>query len=286
MIRFLLQRLLLLADRLAAVAVSLLLLMELAFCVLGGSDRHVWATDSWRAPGGEFAAEGDGWGRVLADRTPVTLRAAAIAWGGALLIGYSWGILGARLRRFRATRWIALPFHSFACVPGFFFVVLVAIYSCYQWQRPGFANEVVVETGPDLLGWWHALVVALPALAGAAAWQLRAVSYEVEREAVRPFVKGLYLAGYRDDDIFYGNVCRRARSALAGQLDRTLPFILGSHVVVEWAFRYEGVGSLLVEATRADRYEGIFLSGLWMAAAIGVASLAREVGERFTAVDR
>jgi len=162
-------------------------------------------------------------------------------------------------------------------VPGFWFVVLVAIYSYFHWQRPGFANDLVVERGPDLLTWWHAAVVALPAMAGGAAWQIRAVAAVLERETARPWVRGLFVAGANDEEIFYGRAIPRAAVSLAALLDRPVAAILGSLVVVESAFRYPGLGSLLVESVRLGSYPGILLASLSLAAIVLVATLLREL---------
>src|SRR5690606_25177278 len=122
---------------------------------------------------------------------------------------------------------LAAPFAAFACAPGFWFVGLVAIYSYFHWQRPGFAGDLVVERGPDLLAWWNAAVVALPAAAAGIASQIRAAAGALEREAARPWARGLFVAGANDEEIFYGHALRRAAPALIDLADRPLPVLLG-----------------------------------------------------------
>lgn len=276
MARIVLQRLLVSVIRFAAAGLALIVLIELAFCVIGGSDRHIWKAESYGPVPPELSARPVSWAGLLEDRVRVSLPVFVICVPGILLIGYSWGVLGARLRRFHGARLLAAPFSLFACVPGFWFVILVAIYSYFQWKRPGFANDLVVEQGPDLLTWWHAGVVALPALAAGAAWQIRAVSTVLEREATRPYLRGLFVAGYSEEDIFYRNAFRRALPSLFALSDRTFSALVGSLVCLEYAFRYPGIGSLLVESVRLGSYGGILVSALALAAFLTAGVLVSE----------
>lgn len=274
MIRFLFQRALMMILRLLVSALVLLALIECGFVIFGGGDRHVWEISLSRTAPVELG--GGRWFELLLTRAANSGIVLLFAFGGGLLVGYSWGILGGRLRKFGGAIVLAAPWNLLSCVPAFWFVVVTAIYSFFQWQRPGFANDLVVETGPDLLRWWNAAVVALPLLGLAASWQLQAVADTVEREAARPFVKALFLAGYRDEDIFYSNILKRSRPKMINLFDRVLPAILGGLVIAEWAFHYEGMGSLLVDSVKAGSYAGIFLCGMWMSLLIGMTSLLRE----------
>jgi peptide/nickel transport system permease protein len=277
MARIVLQRLLVSMIRFAAAGIALIVLIEFAFCVIGGSDLHVWKPDSYGPVPPELSPRPVSWAGLLEDRVRVSLPVVVLCVPGILLVGYSWGLLGARLRRFRGARLLASPFSLFACVPGFWFVGLVAIYSYFHWRRPGFANDLVVERGPDLLTWWHAAIVALPALAAGAAWQIRAVSDVLEKEVTRPYLRGLFMAGYSEEDIFYRNAFRRALPQLFAISGSTLSSVAGSLVCLEYAFRYPGIGSLLVESVKLGSYGGILLSALSLAAPLSLAVLIGEV---------
>jgi peptide/nickel transport system permease protein len=277
MIRHLLQRCLVASIRFTAAAIGLLLLMEFSFVVLAGSKVHVWDPAAYGAVPAELSPRPAGWGRLLRARGEASGRILLLAVPSVLLIGYSWGILGARLRRQRVATLLAAPFAGFACAPGFWFVGLVAIYSYFHWQRPGFANDLVVERGPDLLAWWHAAVVALPALAAGAAWQIRAVAAVLEREVAQPRLRSAFIAGAPDEEIFYRRALRRSRSALFALADRAVPALLGGLVVLEPAFRYPGIGSLLVESIRLGSYPGILLASLSLTALATVATVLREI---------
>lgn len=277
MIRHLLQRLLVALARLLVLGLATLALIEFSFVVIGDSEQHIWSRGAYGAVPQELAPDPFTWEGLIRVRAVATARVLILVIPSVLLIGYSWGILGARLRRYRLARLLAAPFAVFACVPGFWFAVLVAVYSYFHWQRPGFANDLVVERGPDLLAWWHASVVALPAMAGAAAWQIRAVAAVLERETTRSWVRGCFVAGANDEEIFYGRAIPRAASSLASLLDRPVAAIVGSLVVIESAFRYPGLGSLFVESVRLGSYPGILLAALCLAGMVLVATLLREL---------
>ncbi len=283
MIRHVLQRLLVAMIRFAAAGIGLLLLMELAFCVIGGSDRHVWDAESYASVPAELASPPRLWEDLLRERLAATGRVLLLAVPGILLVGYAWGILGARRRRYGAIGLLSAPFAAFACVPGFWFVTLVAIHSYFHWQRPGFADDLVVERGPDLLSWWHAAVVALPGMAAGIAWQIRAVAAELEREATRPWMRSLFVEGANNEEIFYDHVLRRSVPNLAALADGAVPALLGSLVVLEPAFRYPGLGSLLVESIRLDSYPGILLAALSLSAIATAATFLRELAAPPTA---
>ncbi len=277
MLRIVLQRLLVSILRFAAAGLALLALMEFSFCVLGGSDRHVWEAASYGPVPPELSPRPVSWAGLFEDRVRTSLPVLLLCVPSIFLIGYSWGVLGARLRRFHGARVLAAPFSLFACVPGFWFVVLVAIYSYFHWGRPGFGNDLVVEGGPDPLTWWHAAVVALPTVAAGAAWQIRAVSDVLEKEVTGSYVRGLFLAGYSDEDIFYRNAFRRALPRLVAVSGGTLSSVAGGLVCLEYAFRYPGMGSLLVESVKGGEYGGVLLSALSLAAFLSAMALFSEI---------
>tara|TARA_R110002096_G_scaffold46589_6_gene124301 strand:+ start:3790 stop:4647 length:858 start_codon:yes stop_codon:yes gene_type:complete len=281
MVRFIIQRWLVYVARVCGAGIFALLLIELAYCVFGGSDRHVWLVSSYEGVPVQFSREANGWWTLACGRFWNSFFVILIAYGGTLIIGYSWGVLSARLSRWKVSSLLSLPFSVFACVPGFWFVISVAVYSYFEWQRPGFANEVVVETGPDLMSWWYAGVVALPLLMTATAWQIRAVSESIEREAGNPFVKGLHVSGYRNEEIFYANIMRQSWKELIGLSDKMLPFIMGGIPCLEWAFGYNGLGSLFIDSVRGGYYEGVLLCCIWVSLTIGLITMIRELGVRF-----
>lgn len=277
MIHYLVQRLLVAALRFAAAALGLAALAELAFGVLGEGKVHLWSEEAFAGVPTALDPRNPAWSGLLLERGAATGRILLLAIPTVWLVGYAWGMLGARFRRQRGARLLAAPFAAFACAPGFWVVGLVAVLSYHHWQRPGFAGDVVVEAGPDLLAWWDAAVVALPLAAAAAAWQIAAVARTIESEASRPWVRGLFAEGIDDESVFYRHVLRRAAPKLIALADGSLPALFGGLVVVEAAFRYPGVGALVVESVRLGSLSGVLVASLALAAAAILAALLREL---------
>ncbi|MEM6916021.1 MAG: ABC transporter permease subunit, partial [Verrucomicrobiota bacterium] len=269
MIRFFGQRLLVFLVRWILVAVILLIVIELSYGVLGGSDSHVWeiSFSDPILPLGERSGQ-EGWETVwpMLQNSMVVV---GISWAAVLVVGYSWGVLGARLRRFKGDLLMVLPWLVLASVPAFWWVIQIVIYAYFTWERPGFADEIVVDSGPDLMGWWNVAVLALPLAVLGIAVQIHRVSRRIRKEAELPFVRGLYRAGYSNTEIFYEHILRRVKGDLLQLSDATLPLILGGLVFVEAAFRFQGAGRFLVQSLELAYFPGIFVVGLWMAALIG-----------------
>ena len=277
MIRFFARRLLVMFVRLVLVAIILVIAIELGYGVLGNSDVHIWEVrfSDPVVPLSELS--GDSTWEELVPLMKNSMLIVGLAWGTTLLVGYSWGILAARLRQFKGHYFLLVPWLVLASVPGFWWVIQVAIYSYFEWERPGFANEVVVESGPDLMQWWNAVVVAIPLGVLGISVQMRNVSDRIREEAGLPFVRGLHRAGYSNSDIFYKNILHRLTGELIRLSDETLPLILGGLIFVEVAFRFEGMGNFLIRSLQMSYFPGIFVTGIWMAGIIGLAALIREV---------
>lgn len=272
--------------RLVVLGFALLGLMELTYCLLGDSDRHVWLWDSYTPSSNppetslfpnDLIRTKAAWLALLQDRCLVSGRVLLLALLAIYTTGFSWGVLGARLRRFHVARFLSLPFSALACVPGFCFVVIVAVGSYFYWQRPGFADDLIIANGPDILTWWNAAIVALPMAVGGIAWHIRAVATDLEREARQPWLRGFLIEGENDETCFYRRILARRIGALIQVSSTIVPSCLGALIILEPAFRMKGVGSLLVESIRAASYPGIFLSSLTFLVISVAASLMGEV---------
>ncbi|MCG8602145.1 MAG: hypothetical protein MI807_18520, partial [Verrucomicrobiales bacterium] len=114
-------------------------------------------------------------------------------------------------------------------------------------------------------------------LAVAASWQIRAVAGVLEKETSQPYVTGLFLSGYRDEDIFHRNIVKRSANTLTAMFDGTLPVILSGLILAEWAFHYDGMGALAVGSVKAGSYTGIFVAGMWSALLIAFTAMVREL---------
>lgn len=263
MTRRLLSSLLMTVIRVIFIGIVLGFLVRQIASTPGDLDLGSWLTEPWRG--------------VLLNRLIVSGRVLIFALPTILITGYLWGIFGARFRRLHLARLLSLPFSAFACVPGFWFVILVAAYSYFHWQRPGFADELTLESGPNLLVWWHAAVVALPAAAAGVAWQIRAVATHLERTMGRPWVRSLLLEGENDDTIFYRYLLRHKAASLISLFSGGIPLVLSSLIVLEPAFHLEGIGALLTESIKTSSPSGVLISAIALVSPSILASFFSEL---------
>ncbi len=278
MAKFIVKRLSIAAVRFIGIALILLVLMELSYCILGDNNRHVWEAASYSATVPEgMPHQGQNWVAVFSSHAAGSLLVLGIAFSVVILIGYGWGILGARMRRIGLIHYVTLPFGLLACIPGFWFITMVVVFTLFRWGRPGFADELSVSEGFDYLTLWHATVLAFPITFGMLCWQLKAVSKEICAKAAEPYVKALYIRGHRSEAIFYRNIFKQSISGLVLLFDKTLSPLMGALIAVEWAYRYPGIGTLLVESAREARFEGVFLTGIGMSSFIILMTLLREI---------
>jgi len=272
MTRFALQRAGIALARFGIIAFALLALIEVAYCVLGGSSRHVWLADSFGDPGPLFTAEVV---TAMGRSTMVFVAAYLLV----LVTGYGWGTVGARYRRFRIGPLLVLPFSLIACASGFWLVLLVAAHAVYAWQRPGFADAPPPDGAASLLSWWHLSVLAAVAAVGWISRMIAGVAAILRKYANEPYLRSLYIRGYVSDAIFYGNAFRQARVELAGQMAKPVASLLGVLAVLEYAYRFEGAGALFIEASRDADYAGIVAAGSWMTALAVTITWIKEIIE-------
>lgn len=217
-------------------------------------------------------------GTDLVSRLLASSAAFGLAYLLVLVTGLGWGLLGARLRRFRLAPVLAAPACLAACAPGFWIVLLLAHRALFHWDQPGFANELAAEGGAGrLLAWWHLSFLAALAALGPIAWLLRSTAADLTEHAAAPYLERLFLRGHDGESLFYRNAFRDAAPSLAARIDRPVAPLLGALVPLEWAFRFDGAGNLLVEALRTAWLGGVFAIGLWMGALALAAKLVRDI---------
>ena len=101
MLRIFLQSLLVAVIRFAGAGIAVIALIEVAYGVIGETDRHVWMPEAYGPVPAELSKRPLNWAGLFEDRAAASLPVMLIALCGVLLIGGAWGTLGARLRRFR-----------------------------------------------------------------------------------------------------------------------------------------------------------------------------------------
>lgn len=276
MMHFLIRRLLILSLRIGSIAAVLLVLIEIGFGWLREDSIHVWNLAFSAPVSPELSPSGESavtwvW-RAFGNSVPTLL----IAMLGIWMIGYGWGILGSRFRSLGASFLLRAPFGIAACFPGFWLVILISLYSYFVWERPGFADEIRVEQGPDLVVWWNASVVALPLILVGSSRLLRAVSSVLTDRAAEAHRGAFFLLGASSEEVFYQQVCRPVRHQLAELLDRVFPLTLGGLVIVETAFHQGGIGFAFVKGIREGSTSVVFLSAFLIACLGAILALVRE----------
>jgi len=280
MMRFVLHRIAVGGLRWCGAVAVVLVLVEWSFAGLAGGPHHVWSAEAYRPEyfgksslGGAYEPEAVTLGERLRASTLVVVMAA----GSSLLVAGSWGILAARWRRWQVRRLFRVGFGLLAAVPGIWLVSLGIAYSHVLWQRPGFADEFRVSSGPDLLKWGQATLLTLALVFPAIAWQLQAVARLLESEGGKAYVRGWDAAGWDEETLFYRKVLQRSKPQLIALADATLPFLLGSLVPLEWIFHYQGMGQWLVQSVHARNYPGTIITLLWMVTILALAALLKEL---------
>lgn len=248
----------------ACLAVGAFLLVAEAARVADGREGEAAAVASRTAE--PLSPEGYGersWTALVASRSGASARPFAIAWGGALLVAAAWGLgLAPWQRRGGLLRWIAIPFQLLGSVPGVWFATLAAMFVYFHWDRPGYADEVAVASGLDLVSWWNAAVVALPAACAAIAAHLGAIEAAWRDSARSATARGMLLAGVPGDRVRLRYLLRERLAAHLALLDHALGPLIGLLVFAEWALRYEGLGALLVDCALHRAWDGLLAAGL------------------------
>lgn len=260
--------------------VVVLFIVELSFAGLAGGAHHIWSAEAYRPEYFGKASLGEAQDTVavtLGERLQASTLVVVMAAGSSLLVAGSWGILAARWRRWHLRTVFRVGFGLLAAFPGIWLVSLGIAYSYVYWQRPGFADEFQVSSGPGLLKWGQATLLTLAMVFPAIAWQIQAVARVLEAEGVRACVRGWDASGWEEETLFYRKVLRRAKPQLIALTDSTLPFLLGSLVPLEWLFHYQGMGQWLVQSVHNQNYPGTICSLLWMVTILTLAGILKEL---------
>jgi nickel transport system permease protein len=277
--RYILHRMAVGGLRWCGAVVVVLVIVEWSYAGLAGAPHHIWSPEAYspeyfgKTPPG---AAQDTVAVTLGERLQASTLVVVMAAGSSLLVAGSWGILAARWRRWRLRTVFRAGFGLMAAIPGIWLVSLGIAYSYVFWQRPGFADEFRVSSGPDLLKWGQATLLTIAMVFPAIAWQIQAVARVLEAEGVRACVRGWDAAGWEEETLFYRKVLRRAKPQLIALADATLPFLLGSLVPLEWLFHYQGMGQWLVQSVHNRNYPGTICSLLWMVSILTLAGMVKE----------
>lgn len=180
-----------------------------------------------------------------------------------LAFGPLLGVVAGRYRRGWPTDVLLAPVLAAGWMPAFWLILLSVWWQIGIWRQPGFADAPPAVGGPvGIEPLWHVAQIAVLVALGPIGWQIRSLSEALRRQARAPHVRAAQIRGLTGAPLFYRHVFRRSLGPLVHGVGRTLPAMLGAQVVVEWAFRYPGLGRLAIDRVRAGDLAGLLGAGL------------------------
>lgn len=261
--------------RLAGLVILLCLLIQLALAGAHGrgapgNDSLVGVIDGLvdREAPAEFVRSGEipVWLPLIVGRAMESGRVLAMAVVMALSFGFTFGFLAGRLRAFAAARAVVLPFSLAVWAPPVWLVCL-----CGWWLVERRGQPLMVEAFPAIDGlngiedWWRALFPAAVLGLSVIGTQIRTIAGAIT-EAARPFhVRAAMAQGQSGGKVFYNSIVRNALTPVVESFGAIFPMMLGLQIFVEWAFRYPGLGRLMVDGARIGSFEPLLVGGLIMA---------------------
>ena len=295
MIAQLLQRLLVLLLRFLAVWLLVALVVEIAMTgprvrgeAVGGQTMEIvrelatgnLPTDLVAVVSGE--ATGVSWLAALGKSTLASFTVCAFAILVMLSFGPVFGVLAGRYRRHPWFEAMLSPLLAAAWLPGFWIASLAVWWQVEHWGMPGFADGEAATGGPMRIEWlWRTSLVALPVALVAIGWQVRFIAGTLRRSAGATHVLAAYSRGMGGGGLFYRHVFRNSLYPLIRSIDRSLPAMLGMQLLVEWAFRYPGLGTLVIESARSSQFAGLLSGGLLISTLLVVAHWVGETTATF-----
>lgn len=209
------------------------------------------------------------WREAFLRGAGASLTVTALALIISLSFGPVLGVLSRRWRIWRVFEVLNFPLVAASWLPAFWLAALAIWWQVEHWAHPGVADAAPAQAGP--VAWeplWHTVQVALLTAPAAIGWQLRHVSESLARAAAEPHVAAARARGLSGATLFHSHILRNASGSLLDCLHRGLPALLGVQIVVEWVFRYPGLGRLAIDAMQAGSNAGLFSAGLVFSALI------------------
>jgi peptide/nickel transport system permease protein len=302
LIRYILQRLLLLVPVLAGMSIIVFFLLRLvpgdpALVILGlratpegiaqihedlgldlplGEQYVHWVSMFLRGDFGKDYRSNIAVTTLLSERLPVTLELTLLAMTMSLVIAIPLGIRAALHPRGPADVSASLLGLLGISIPDFWLGILLILLLALTFRA--FPSSGYVPLSEGLAANIHSLF--LPALTLAVG--LSAVLVRIARAATvdvlgRDFVRFLRAKGLRERLIIYKHVLRNAAVPIVTVVGLQFGYLLGGAVIVEQVFTLPGIGSLIVNATLERNYPVVQASVLVVALMFILVNLATDV---------
>lgn len=266
MIHFWLRRLLIALGRLLGGGILLISAIEFSMLLSrtrGADSKHV-TTDvvslingsaMWGGEGSEVSILSEILARI-GSSSGILIIAAIISVG----LGIPLGIWVAKAHRLRfISEAVIFPAAIAMWMPTFWIACLVVVYLVNVWGQPAYGMGT---SGIEI--WWRIFLPAAVIAIATIGWQVRAVSQQIGKSMRAGHVRAAHIRGQHPSLLFYRGVMRNSLKPIVRGIDQALPSMLGALIVVEWVFRYPGLGAMTLESARESNYAGLMGCGVAM----------------------
>ena len=282
--------------RAVIMGVGLCLVIEVAMQVDGLRERgpleiHVFDLVSEIMPPSDRE---DGAENLVAQLLAVAAETSKV-WGLSILLvigfGVPLGVISGRLAcagmhvgsGWRVTaRLVMTPCLLLIWVPTFGLASLLVLYLINVTEVPVF--ELMKNGGQGFEGddvyvaeWWRLLLPTSVVAFSGAAWLAREVAQILWMTHQMDFVRAAEDRGLSGGRLFFCYTMNNSMCRIGGAFLRLCFFMLGSLILVEWVFRFPGLGLMIRTAAAEDDLARLFAGGVLLALMVLAAGLLLEV---------
>jgi len=215
--------------------------------------------------------------QILRERFPATLELTVTAFVISTVLGIVWGLLSAAKPNGIADYAGRLMGVLSVAVPGFFFAILLLQVFSYQleWFNPG-GRVYPGETG--LIDRLPNLVLPVVTLVfGMVGILIRYTRNSALDVMSREYIKTARSKGLSERQILFRHVMRNSLGPVLVILVFRLPILVGGSVLVEYVFRWPGIGNIIVTSIASSDYPVVMITTMLVAVAILIASFLVDV---------
>jgi peptide/nickel transport system permease protein len=214
---------------------------------------------------------------IIGDRFPATLELTVTAFFISTVLGISWGLFSAARPNGIIDYAGRMMGVLSVAVPGFFFAILLLQVFAYQleWFNPG-GRVYPGKTGmfdrlPNLV---LPVVTMVFSMIGILIRYTRNSALDVMS---REYIKTARSKGLSERQILFRHVMRNSLGPVLVILVFRLPLLVGGSVLIEYVFRWPGIGNVIVTSIASSDYPLVMITTMLIAIAILIASFLVDV---------
>lgn len=231
------------------------------------TERYVtWVRDALRGDFGVSYQTGNTVSSLLAERIPVTVSLALLAFCVTVVISIPLGIFTAKYENSLIDRIVTVVNQIIMSVPPFFSgILLSALFGLVlRWFTPGGYVSYQVSV-PEFLKYLllPAFCIALPK----AAMTIKLLRSSMIEEAGKDYTRTAYSRGNTIDGVMYGHILKNAIIPVVTFLGMALADLLAGSIVIEQLFSIPGISRTLITSISNRDYPVV------MAIIMGIAAM-------------